>query len=76
MVSVDRKDWYADIKIWILIVDGWKSGEFSAEFADCTDSERLAHENPGALPSSGLLRSSIPMGLSPKVYSRNRAIVR
>lgn len=71
MISVYREDGYTDVKVWVFVVDSWEAmrpqhdvrrGEYA-----------IAYEKPSALPSSGSLKSSTCMGLSPRVYSRSRA---
>ena len=74
MVSVYGKNRYANVQVWIFIVDGRKSKKH--EVPPGNGQVAMTYENPSAFPSSGSLSSSTDTGLSLKVCSRRSAVVR
>lgn len=72
MIAVDRENRDSDVEIAVLVIDSREAVEVALEKASCREWDGLTYEKLAALPSSGLLKSSICTGLSPRVYSRRR----
>jgi hypothetical protein len=58
MIAVDRENRNGDVEIAVLVVDSRESVEVALEKAN-RGNAKLTYEKLAALPSSGLLKSSI-----------------
>lgn len=59
MIAVDRENRNSDVEIAVLVIDSREAVEVALEKADCREWGKLSYEKLAALPSSGLLKSSI-----------------
>jgi hypothetical protein len=59
MIAVDRENRNSNIEIAVLVIDSREAVEVALVKVNCREWDKLTYEKLAALPSSGLLKSSI-----------------